>query len=354
MNLKSYCAELMRSSTKPIITDDDLGRRIMCPEYAIDHIDVKTFPTSEKNGIFILCWSLEEGGKLHAAIQSDQQPFLYQCEYTPGIRTQYHTHDYIELAYIIQGEFKQRIMGKDILFKQGELCLIDRNCPHQDFLSDGNSIILFIGLANDIFDQVMVKNIGEEKLLNFFRTALMKQKDIRQFLHFKPKRPEDDMLEEQLLLLLKELQHNDAASKYICKGLIIRILHYISTMYEFSLSHEQRKKMNWLVYEEISRYIEENYAWVTVKELVSRFHFNEDYYNRILKEKLGMTYLEYVQDIRLKNARMLLQSTDKTVDEVADAVGYQNKGYFYKIFLDKYGVTPAKLRKSKEHFTNSE
>jgi transcriptional regulator GlxA family with amidase domain len=67
-----------------------------------------------------------------------------------------------------------------------------------------------------------------------------------------------------------------------------------------------------------------------------------------------MTYLEYVQDIRLKNARMLLQSTDKTVDEVADAVGYQNKGYFYKIFLDKYGVTPAKLRKSKEHFTNSE
>jgi hypothetical protein len=83
MNLKSYCAELMRSSTKPIITDDDLGRRIMCPEYAIDHIDVKTFPTSEKNGIFILCWSLEEGGKLHAAIQSDQQPFLYQCEYTP-------------------------------------------------------------------------------------------------------------------------------------------------------------------------------------------------------------------------------------------------------------------------------
>jgi AraC-like DNA-binding protein len=124
-------------------------------------------------------------------------------------------------------------------------------------------------------------------------------------------------------------------------------------MYEFSLSHEQRKKMNWLVYEEISRYIEENYAWVTVRDLVSKFHFNEDYYNRILKEKLGMTYLEYVQDIRLKNARQLLVTTDMTVDEVADAVGYQNKGYFYKIFLEKYEVTPAKIRKSKEHFTNS-
>ncbi len=347
MKLKSYCEELTRNTARTLITDEELGRRIMCPEYAIDHIDVKTFPTSEKNGIFILCWILKEGGRLCAAIQSDHQPYTYQCEYTPNSRTQYHTHDYIELAYIIQGEFKQRIMGKDILFKQGELCLIDRNCPHQDFLADGNSMILFIGLANESFDQVMVKNIGEENLLGFLRTALMKQKDIRQFLHFRPKKPEDHVLEEQLLMLLKELQQNDVASKYICKGLIIRILHYISTMYEFSLSHEQRKKMNWLVYEEISRYIEENYAWVTVRELVSRFHFNEDYYSRILKEKLGMTYLQYVQDIRLKNARQLLLSTDMTVDEVAVAVGYQNKGYFYKIFLEKFGMTPSKMRKFK-------
>lgn len=347
MKLKSYCAELTRNTNGPFITDAELGRRIMCPEYAIDHIDVKTFPTSEKNGIFILCWDLEEGGRLHAAIQSDPQPLTYQCEYTPGIRTQYHTHDYIELAYIIEGEFKQRIMGKDILFKQGELCLIDRNCPHQDFLADGNSRILFIGLANEIFDQAMVQDIGEEKLLGFLHTALKKQKDIRQFLHFKPKKPEDTMLEKQLLTLLKELQQNDAASKYICKGLIIRILHYLSTRYEFSLSHEQRKKMNWLVYEEISGYIEENYSKVTVRDLVSKFHFNEDYYNRIFKEKLGITYLEYVQDIRLKNAKQLLLTTEMTVDEVADAVGYQNKGYFYKIFLEKYGATPAKIRKSK-------
>jgi len=116
-------------------------------------------------------------------------------------------------------------------------------------------------------------------------------------------------------------------------------------MYDFSLSNEQRKKMNWLIYEEITGFIEENYASITVKELVAKFHFNENYYNRILKDKLGVTYLEYVQDIRLKKAHRLLKSTKLTIDEVADQVGYQNKGYFYKIFVDKYGVTPAKLRK---------
>lgn len=345
MRLKSYCMDITKHKDKPLLADTDMGLRIMSPEYSMDHIEVKTFPVSEKEDIFLLCWNIEEGGRLYAVIQPYHQPVSYCCDFTAGGKTQYHTHDYIELAYIVEGEFKQRIMGKDILFKKGELCLIDKNCPHQDYLLDQNSIILFIGLANKMFDQVMVENIGEEKLLNFLRTALMKQKDIRQYLHFKPKYQDDRKLEEQLLLLLKELAGYDAASKYICKGLIIRILHYISTMYEFSLSNEQRKKMNWLIYEEISRYIEENYASITVKDLVAKFHFNEDYYNRILKEIRGMTYLEYVQELRLKNAKELLITTNKTVEEVAEAVGYQNKGYFYKIFVEKYGMKPGKIRK---------
>lgn len=345
MKLKSYCNDITKYSGDVLTDNSDLCNRIMCPEYSIDQVDVKIFPLKEKKDIFALCWNFNEDSKLHATIKPYLPPFIYNCEFKPGGKTQYHTHDYIELAYIVEGEFKQRIMGKDILFKKGELCLIDRNCPHLDYLQDQNSIILFIGLANDMFDQAMVENISEEKLLNFLRMALMKQKGTRQYLHFKPKNINEDRLEKLLLLLLKELDCYDAASKYICKGYIIRILHYISTIYEFSLSNEQRKKMNWLIYEEITGYIEENYATITVKDLVSKFHFNEDYYNRILKEKLGMTYLEYVQDIRLKNAHRLLQTTKLTVDEVADRVGYQNKGYFYKIFVEKYGVTPAKLKK---------
>ena len=343
MKLKSYCNDITKHSGETLNDNSNLCYRIMCPEYAIDQVDVKTLPLKED--IFALCWNFNEGSRLHATIKPYLPPFTYACDFTPGGKTQYHTHDYIELAYIVEGEFKQRIMGKDILFKKGELCLIDRNCPHLDYLQDQNSIVLFIGLANDMFDQAMVENIGEEKLLGFLRMALMKQKNTRQYLHFKPKNSEEYQLEELLLLLLTELDCYDVASKYICKGLIIRILHYISTFYDFSLSNEQRKKMNWLICEEITGYIKENYATISVKELVSKFHFNEDYYNRILKEKLGMTYLEYVQDIRLKNAHQLLQTTKLTVDEVADRVGYQNKGYFYKIFVDKYRITPAKLKK---------
>jgi len=239
-------------------------------------------------------------------------------------------------------------MGKYVLFKKGEICLIDKNCIHQDFLCAKNSIILFIGLANALFDEAMVDKIEERGILDFLRKALMKQKDTKQFLHFKPKMAKDETdekLEELLLWLLREMEYKDKATRYICKGILIRLLHHISTKYEFYLSYEQRKTMNWLVYEEISKYINENFSDVTIRDLKEKFHFNEDYFNRLLKKKTGMTYSEYVQNVRLVQAEKLLRTTSLTIDEIADKVGYNNKGYFYKIFVERYKMTPAKYRK---------
>lgn len=345
MKLIDYCMKLTKQEPSILKCDEITGHRIMCPEYSIDQVEVKTFPISGNDIIFILCWKLCEKGDLYATIKPSKADFSYHSTFSQGEKTQLHTHDYIELAYVAEGEFQQRIMGQDIRFKKGEICLIDKNCLHQDYLFLNNSTIIFIGLANEVFDEVMVNKIADEGILNFLRKALMKQKDIRQFLHFKPKLPQDNSIENMLLALFTELENNDEASKYICKGLLIRILHHISSKYDFYLSNEQRKKMNWIIFEEINHYIRENYADITIKDLVQKFHFNEDYYNRLQKEKTGMTYSEFLQSIRLSQAEKLLKTTSLTIDEIANQVGYHNKGYFYKIFVEKFGMTPAKYRK---------
>ena len=102
--------------------------------------------------------------------------------------------------------------------------------------------------------------------------------------------------------------------------------------------------MRWLIYEDIGDYIKTHYREITIRDLVDRFHFNEDYFNRVLKERSGKTYSEYLQDIRLSKAMELLSDTQMTVEQVAVSVGYQNKGYFYKIFTAKYHMTPAQAR----------
>ena len=86
--------------------------------------------------------------------------------------------------------------------------------------------------------------------------------------------------------------------------------------------------MNWIVFEEISDYIRAHFRDITIQDLVNEFHYQEDYFNRLIKRKTGLTYSAYLQQIRLERAEHLLVSTDKSIEEIADSVGYHNKGYF--------------------------
>lgn len=58
-----------------------------------------------------------------------------------------------------------------------------------------------------------------------------------------------------------------------------------------------------------------------------------------------MTYSEYLQNIRLEQAKRLLIETELTISEISEQVGYHNKGYFYQLFVNKYNMTPGKYKK---------
>lgn len=345
LTLSELCQQITTSEGILLPPDHKLGSRLVCPEYSRSVQEVKTYPLLSQDRIFALCWNIDAAGYIHATMCPSPSPFHYQLPFSSGEKTQLHTHDYIELAYVAEGKFRQNILGKDILFSQGDLCLIDKNCLHQDYLQDQPATILFLGIDNQIFTEIMNENVTTQKIISFLQSALLKQKDVQQYLHFHPSANDADELEDCLYLLLKELYDNNVGAHYICKGLLLRIFRILSTRYEFSLSKEQRKTMNWIVFEEVSAYIQRNYADITIRDLMDTFHYQEDYFNRLIKSKTGLTYSAYVQNIRLEKSAQLLTDSSKTIDEIADIVGYHNKGYFYKIFQEKYGTTPSRYRK---------
>lgn len=345
MTLIHLCEEISCNDINMLEEGGPIGSRIMCPEYSLHTEDIKTYPLAGEDRVFALCWSIRPDNKLYGTIKPSAVSFSYGCCFEPGCRTQIHTHEYLELAYVVSGTFHQRILGKDIIFKQGELCLIDKNCLHQDYLDTDSACILFIGIANEMFDSIISSQVADERIISFLQTSLLKQKNLWQYLHFRPIEDSHQEMEEYFMRLLHELITHDKASAYICHGLLMRIFHLLSSDYDISLSSEMQKKMNWLLFEEITSYIKEHYTDISLKQLSEHFHFNEDYFNRILKSKTGMTYTEYIQNLRLGEAEKLLLHTDLTIDEIAAKVGYQNKGYFYKIFLEKNHMTPAKYRK---------
>ena len=344
LNLSQQCRQFTRSDFRQLKPTHPLASRLVCPEYSKSAREVKPYAFIDKNRVFFLCWDFSNTSCLRATMYPAADKNYYAFQFQDGTKTQLHTHDYIELGYVVKGSFKQRICDKDILFSEGDFCLIDKNCIHQDYLIQQESIVLFFGIENEIFHEILNENVSTQKIISFLQTALMKQNDLQQYMHFRPFPNAREKMEKCLSLLLEELCESDTGSALICKGLLLRIFRLLSSTYEVSLSREQQKTMNWIIFENINDYIQEHYQTVTIQELTELFHFQKDYFNRLIKKKTGMTYSEYLQSIRLAKAEQFLLSTDASVSEIAEMVGYHNKGFFYKIFTNRYGMTPAEYR----------
>lgn len=66
---------------------------------------------------------------------------------------------------------------------------------------------------------------------------------------------------------------------------------------------------------------------------------------RKLKDIINETPTEFIRNIRLRQAKKLLKSTQMTVQEIMYNCGFNNKAYFYKEFVKKYEMTPTEFRK---------
>lgn len=343
--LKDYVIHNIYNKSPNPPTETYTKFRILVTEDSPYENDVRAYPFAQKEHLFSLLWDIHDQDTLSATLIPSEEPFTFEKHFSPGSRTLMHSHEYLELFYIVDGEYRQRILGNEYVFKKGEVCLIDKNCLHQEILSGNSATILFLGITDSIFDDLMTRQIPTERITSFLNMALLEQKTLQQYLHFRPQADKNEEFESCLLSLLHELEHQDAASSLICQGLLLRMFLILGAQYDFSLSRQLRKKMNWLLFDEITSYMESNLNHMSIQMLCDEFHFQEDYFNRLLKSRTGLTYTEYLQLLRLRKAEDLLIHTQFNIDHIVEEVGYKNKGYFYKIFTERHQLTPAQFRK---------
>jgi transcriptional regulator GlxA family with amidase domain len=72
---------------------------------------------------------------------------------------------------------------------------------------------------------------------------------------------------------------------------------------------------------------------------------SERSFKRRFAKATGMTPIEYVQTLRLEEAKQILETTDLAVEAVANEVGYEDPSYFGRLFRRTVGLTPAQYRK---------
>ena len=80
------------------------------------------------------------------------------------------------------------------------------------------------------------------------------------------------------------------------------------------------------------------------KEIEENFNFSYDYANRIFKKEFGDGIVKYRNKVRIDNAKFLLTSTQKSVDEICEDVGFSDKYYFTRYFTKCVGMSPICYR----------
>jgi transcriptional regulator GlxA family with amidase domain len=85
---------------------------------------------------------------------------------------------------------------------------------------------------------------------------------------------------------------------------------------------------------------------INIHTLAQQFSMSTRNFNRRFKEATGKTPLQYIQEIKINTASDLLQSSNLTIGDIADKVGYTDMSHFTQLFRKKRHLTPREYRKT--------
>ncbi|MDU2570492.1 MAG: AraC family transcriptional regulator, partial [Veillonella sp.] len=125
---------------------------------------------------------------------------------------------------------------------------------------------------------------------------------------------------------------------------IFLLLSIISTT-----NHEKRssyRKQQVDIVKAVNEYISTQFMKrITIDSLSDRFDIPTSTLKRCFKGVYGTTIHQYLKECRINAAKRLLQESDQSVLEIANAVGYENGSKFTSAFKESTGVTPSAYRK---------
>ena len=68
------------------------------------------------------------------------------------------------------------------------------------------------------------------------------------------------------------------------------------------------------------------------------------WFNKCFRGVVGISPTKFILHARMRNAQILLETTDETVAKIAHIVGYENPMYFSRVFKNEKGLSPLKYR----------
>lgn len=234
-----------------------------------------------------------------------------------------HWHEHIELHYVIEG--RNSIIGNNQISegKEGNLIIVNENELHTGYCDSDQLECLVIIFEMDAFSkEIANKNIIFQSLIEG-----------------------DETVQKLMMDIYKEYKENQIAYKLSVKGMVYQLIVYLVRKYSIENLSDSRniiRNKNLIRLNTVLLYIEEHYSQpIKNIELASLIHLSVDRFNHVFKEEMGISPLRYINELRLRKAKLLLKAGKNTVSEVALEVGFNDMNHFGRIFKKRYGASPS-------------
>ena len=249
-----------------------------------------------------------------------------------------HTHDYVEVVYMCSGSTTHIVNGKTIRLNQGELLFLGQSARQEICRAEENDIAVNLVVLPEVFKEAL-STIGEEAtpLRRFLLDCLFGQNTGPGYLLFQVADdvPIQNLVENLIHSLVYDTPNRRKVSQMTMTLLFLQLLGHTD-------------KLAWDSQEEtilqVLRYVDGHYVDGSLQEAAGMLHCDISSLSREIRRKTGKTYTELVQEKRLNQAAFLLRTTERKVEDIALAVGYENISYFHRIFRREYGLSPRQFR----------
>lgn len=122
--------------------------------------------------------------------------------------------------------------------------------------------------------------------------------------------------------------------------------HYASPMEKPKECIMETKNHHQHFIEEALTYIKENFREkLTLEMVASKVYVNPKYFSHIFKKEMGVSFTDYINQLRIQNACRLLETTNYHAYRISNECGFSDPSYFNRVFCTKMNMTPQTYRK---------
>ena len=257
-------------------------------------------------------------------------------------------HDYFEVFYLQAGELICRIQDREFQMRSGDLAVISSTHYHTMQWPEKKKSTGQVKAATLYFlpDLIRASDVSGEDA-EYLAPFLMQDASFPHVVDGKTGIP--GQIFDLLGRTHKELPADTARTRltlktYLKMILILLVNHYADHQGTVETFNRKQRAIEQLA--PLFGFLEANYKEpVSVAAAAEVLNLSESHFMRLFKQVTGQSFVSYLNQFRVAKAEHLLATTDLSVSDVSQAVGFCDQSYFGLVFRSLVHLTPLQYRR---------